>query len=136
MLTARDAILPGPEPRAFDSALERHFANDFLALAHDWELLREPAPLVCGSQLAFPDFLARRRSEQTGWWIEIAGLRDRSVLPNKLALLAQEPNYVLCLPRHLVPTALLGHAGIVAFTHRVHAEQVLARLSQPPQRRL
>lgn len=134
VLTSHDEILPGPEPRPFDSELERCFARDFALAAPAWELLREPRPLPCGDQLAFPDFLARRRGESGGFWIEIAGLRDPAALPGKLALLAQHPHYLLCLPRRLASAELLAHARVIPFSRRIDVADVLARMAVLPRR--
>lgn len=130
VLASGDEILPGPEPRAFDSQLERNFAHAFATEAPDWELVHEPAPLRCGDQLAFPDFLVRRRGVAHGFWLEIAGLRDPAALPGKLALLAHEPRYLLCLPRAHVPAERLGHPRLVPFTRRVAVADVLPRLRE------
>ncbi|MBX3464869.1 MAG: DUF790 family protein [Planctomycetes bacterium] len=129
VLSHHDAILPGPEPRPFDSALERRFALDFAALAPDWELLREPAPLVHGDQFVFPDFLARPRGAAGGCLLEVAGLRDPLALPARLALLQREPRYLLCLPRRHLPPGV-EHDRIVAFGRRVPAAAVRQRLER------
>ncbi len=127
VLGTHDAILPGAEPAAFDSALERRFARDFTAVAGSWQLVREPVPLALGDQLAFPDFFVRRRDARDGFWLEIAGLRDPRALPQKLALLAND-RYVLCLPQRVVD-GLAPHSRLVGFTRCVDAAAVLARLT-------
>ncbi|HEX5051467.1 MAG TPA: DUF790 family protein [Planctomycetota bacterium] len=129
VLTTGDAILPGPEPRPYDSELERCFARDFAAAAPGFELLREPTPLATGDHLAFPDFELRCRSSGRRWLLEIAGLRDRSVLPGKLALLDREPDYLLCVPRQLVPAGLVDHPRVVGFGRRVTVAAVLDRIA-------
>ncbi len=133
VLTSHDALLPGPEPRAFDSQLEQRFAADLAVQAPEWELLREPVPLQRGEQLAFPDFLLRRRGGGEGhgdaWWIEIAGLRDAGALAGKVELLRREARYVLCVPARAVPAELCLHARVVAFARRVDVAAVLACVS-------
>jgi predicted nuclease of restriction endonuclease-like RecB superfamily len=121
-----DPILPGSEPRAYDSALERAFARDFAAAAADWQLLREPVPVRVGDALAFPDFELRHRPSGRCWLLEIAGLRDVAALPAKAALLAAVPRLVLCLPRRLLPAGLAAHPRVVPFTTRVAVVGVLA----------
>jgi predicted nuclease of restriction endonuclease-like RecB superfamily len=86
VLTTGDPILPGPEPRHYDSRLEHAFARDFRARLPDWLLLREPTPIATANGLAFPDFELRPPRGEA-WLCELAGLRDASVLPAKLALL-------------------------------------------------
>jgi hypothetical protein len=129
VLATGDPILPGPEPRRFDSQLERDFARDFATAAPDWDLLREPFPVAIAGGLAFPDFELRRRAGLERWMLEIAGLRDRSVLAGRLALLAAEPRYVLCIPHRLVPPEWSGHQRLVPFSRRVAVSDVLARVS-------
>jgi predicted nuclease of restriction endonuclease-like RecB superfamily len=134
ILTTGDAILPGPEPRQFDSALERDFARDFAATAPGWRLLREPVPIQLAHGLAFPDFEVLRTNDQTRWLLEIAGLRDPAALPQKLALLGNART-ILCLPRAHVPHDLRTEARIVPFGRRVIATEVLATLDRlsPPE---
>jgi len=131
VLATGDPILPGPEPRRFDSRLERDFARDFATAAPDWDLLREPFPVAIAGGLAFPDFELRRRASPHRWLLEIAGLRDRSVLAGRLALLAAEPRYVLCVPHRLVPSEWAGHPRLVPFSRRVAVPDVLARVVAP-----
>lgn len=128
VLTAQDPILPGPEPREFDSLLERRFARDVLATASGWDVMREPAPIFVGDDIAFPDFLLRHRSTGAAWLVEIAGLRDRAVLPRKLAMLPAVPRLVLCLPDRFVPQSFRKHPRVISFGRRLVAEEVVRRL--------
>jgi len=125
VLATGDPILPGPEPRRFDSRLEQALAHDLAALG-DWQLLREPVPIRLAHGLAFPDFELARRSDGARWLLEVAGLRDPAALPAKIELLHAVPRLVLCLPRRLVPEDLRGHPRIVPFVRRVHAHDVIA----------
>ncbi|MBP8300021.1 MAG: DUF790 family protein [Planctomycetes bacterium] len=129
VLTTGDAILPGPEPRHFDSALERNFARDFAAEASAWRLLREPVPIQLAHGLAFPDFEVHRASDGARWRLEIAGLREPAALPRKLALLA-DPHTILCLPRAHLSPELRANARILPFGRRVIATEVLAALDR------
>src|SRR5262249_29434495 len=126
VLTTGDPVLPGPEPRACDSGLERAFARDFAAAAPGWSCLREPAPLLLAGQWAFPDFELRERATGRRALLEIAGLRDPAALPKKLALLGLARHLLLCLPRRALPPALLGHPRVVAFCRRIDPAAVLA----------
>jgi predicted nuclease of restriction endonuclease-like RecB superfamily len=131
VLTSHDPILPGPEPRTFDSRLERRFARDLRALSPDWELLREPVPLLLGGgRMVFPDFLLRHRGHGSAWLVEIAGLRDRGALDDKLAVLAAEPRFLLCLPAALVPAGFETHPRVLPFGRRVDAAALLGRLDR------
>jgi predicted nuclease of restriction endonuclease-like RecB superfamily len=121
-----DPILPGPEPRLYDSGLEQRFAADFTRLAPDWQLLREPTAVAVPGGLAFPDFELRSRRGAGRWLCEVAGLRDPAALPAKLALLAAHERLVLCLPERSVPQELRDHPRIVPFRRRVPADRVLS----------
>lgn len=126
VLTTGDPILPGAEPRHFDSDLERTFATEW-ATASCLDLRREPHPVVVEGRLHFPDF-AITDALGDEWLLEIAGLRDRRALPHRLAVLAAMPRYVLCLPRRLVPADFAGHPRIVPFARRVRAHDVCRAL--------
>lgn len=124
VLATGDPLLPGAEPRRFDSRLERWFLQDLLRAAPECRVVREPAPIVTSRGLAFPDFciaLPRRAP----WLCEVAGLRDAAALPAKLALL-EHPRMVLCLPARMVPEDWRGHPRVVAFRRRIRVEEVLA----------
>jgi uncharacterized protein len=126
VLTSGDPLLPAPEPRPFDSALEREFARDFVRLLPDWEVVREPTAIVTGDTLAFPDFELRPRSGGPSWLCEVAGLRDPGALPNKVALLTRCPRLVLCLPECHVTPELRQHPRVVPFRRRVDVHAVRA----------
>src|SRR5690606_35235825 len=96
VLGTGDPLPPGPEPTPYDSRLERRFATELQRLHPTWQLLREPEPVRTARGLAFPDFAIARTGAPT-WLCEIAGLRQLSSLPAKLALL-DHPRTVLCLP--------------------------------------
>lgn len=125
-LSSLDPLLPGPEPRAFDSALEASLVRDLVRIASGLEVVREPAPLVVGTALAFPDFAVRWPGGEP-WFVEIAGLRDAAALPAKLALLLASERLVLCLPQRVAAT-LPMHPRVVAFARRVDAAGLLRRL--------
>ena len=117
-------MLPGPEPRAYDSALEQRIAAAFLAAALAGALLREPQPCLVGSELVFPDFELRHRGGHR-LLLEIAGLRQPAALAGKLAALHALPQLVLCLPRAAVPPTLVQHPRVVPFARRVDVAEVL-----------
>ncbi len=129
VVDSHDEILPGPEPRAFDSELERSLVRDLHGAEQDWELLREPAPLAIPTGLGFPDFELRHRPTGERWLVEIAGLRDAAALPQKLSLLAAHERLFLCLPRRHVPPAFAGHPRIVPFGASIAAAHLLQQIA-------
>lgn len=117
VLSSLDALPVGAAPVPFDSALEADVADALVRTfaARGGQLVREPAPVPCGEQLAFPDFELAVPGAGPPWWLEVAGLRDPAALPGKLQLLLRLPNYVLCVPRLRCPAALATHAHVVPF---------------------
>lgn len=116
VLSTLDALPVGAPVAPFDSRFEREVAAALARELVGWEVVREPAPVVVGERLAFPDFgLLRRDGAGEAWWVELAGLRDPAALPGKLELLAKVPRYVLCLPERVCPPAWAGHLRVVPF---------------------
>jgi hypothetical protein len=117
VLSSLDALPVGAAPAPFDSRLEADVADALVRTfaARGGELVREPAPVPCGEQLAFPDFVLTVPGAPSAWWLEVAGLRDPSALPGKLQLLARLPNYLLCVPRRHCPEALAAQPRVVSF---------------------
>ena len=116
VLSSLDALPVGNAPAPFDSKLEHELAGALVRTFAGWEVQREPAPLPVGERLAFPDFgLWRCGSAARPWWVELAGLRDRAALVDKVALLAREKRYVLCLEARFCPAELVDHPRVVRF---------------------
>lgn len=125
VLATGDPLQPGPEPRRYDSALERRFAREFTAAHPDWKLLREPCAVATAHGVAFPDFSLQAPGAEP-WLCEIAGLRDPSALQAKAALLNAHPRVVLCVPRAAMTAALRADARVVPFSRRVDPLAVAA----------
>lgn len=126
VLTTGDPLQPGPEPRMYDSKLERSFAADFARAKPNWQIVREPTAIHTSHGLAFPDFAMHARNGRPGWLCEVSGLRDPKALPAKLALLDAHPRLILCLPRRLLTAELRSHARIVPFGRKVPIDAVIA----------
>lgn len=87
-LQTGDPVFPSLVQPGFDSRVERLFAEEFLRIAPDWDLIREPEPVPAGDQLLFPDFaLVHRRQAWRRWHLEIMGFWTRDYLERKLAAL-------------------------------------------------
>ena len=130
-LRAGEIDLPGVEPRRFDSRLEERFHKDFLRLAPDWDILREPEPVEAGRHLIFPDFLLRHRHDpERQWWLEIVGFWTPQYLEKKLAGLRQAGlrRMILCVDadRACNEEALPRGAELVRFRRRIDVAEVLA----------
>jgi hypothetical protein len=132
-LRAGEVDFPGIEPRRFDSRLEERFHKDFLRLAPDWDILREPEPVQAGRRLLFPDFLLRHRHDpQRQWWLEIVGFWTPQYLEKKLAGLRQAGlrRMILCVDadRACHEEELPRGAELVRFRKRIDVAEVLALL--------
>jgi hypothetical protein len=132
-LHAGDVDLPGLEPRRFDSRLEERFYKDFMRLAPDWDILREPEPVEVGRHLLFPDFLLRHRHDpERQWWLEIVGFWTPQYLEKKLAGLRQAGlrRMILCVDadRACREEELPPGAELIRFRRRIDVAAVRARI--------
>lgn len=138
ILTEHDPIFPeGARAPTYDSATESAFAKRFLALAPDWDLVREPEPIPVGGTLVFPDFaLVHRRNPSRRWLLEIVGFWTPEYLRSKLARLreARIERLVLCVSDALACAGaeLPASARVVRFKKRVDPRAVLAILESEP----
>jgi len=139
MVSARigsgDPIAVAEPPRVFDSRLEEHFARDFAKAALDWDLIREPEPIVADDSLIFPDFaLIHRRDVAKRILLEIVGFWTPDYLREKLSRLrcrTIDP-LILCIDRRLNCSSdeLPTHARIVWFEKRIDPSAVLATMQR------
>ena len=124
-----DPILPANAPRHFDSQIEERFAREFRKVAPDWDVLREPEPVVAGNRLVFPDFALQHRYDiSRRWLLEIVGFWTADYLQRKLALYreARVANLILCIDeaRACDKESLPTGAVIIRFQRRVDAVAV------------
>jgi predicted nuclease of restriction endonuclease-like RecB superfamily len=71
----------------FDSLVEQKFANKFLQMANDWELVREPEPFIVSNGRAFiPDFMFEKYGRKV--YLEIVGFWTKEYLERKLQKLS------------------------------------------------
>jgi predicted nuclease of restriction endonuclease-like RecB superfamily len=124
-----DPILPAAPPRLYDSQIEERFARELRKLAPDWDVLREPEPVVSGRRLVFPDFaLQHRHDAARRWLLEIVGYWTPDYVRRKLALYreARVTNLILCIDeaRACDEGSLPAGAVIVRFRRRVDAVAV------------
>jgi uncharacterized protein len=129
-LDTGDPIRPATPPRAFDSRLEERFARDFVRLAPDWELVREPEPVRAGDTIIFPDFLLRHRVVRDRWLlVELVGFWTPEYLARKLARLreAKLSRFLLCIDeqRCCAPEELPPGIPVLRYRRWVDAAAVL-----------
>ncbi|HEU5077526.1 MAG TPA: DUF790 family protein [Polyangiaceae bacterium] len=134
---AGDPIAPGADPVHTETVAERAFAREFLRVARDWELVRDPEPVAAGCQLVFADFeLWRREREAPHWLVEIVGFWTRDYLSEKLARLSSAglDHVLLCvdMQRGCDDTergaALPESAQVLPYRRKVDVRALLDRL--------
>ena len=129
-VSSGDPILPGREPRRFDSKLEERFDRDFRKVAPEYDIIREPEPVSAGQSLIFPDFaLQHRRDPSRRWILEIVGFWTPDYLGKKLACLrmANLDRFILCLDmdRNCSRDELPEKAHVVPFRRKIDPLAVL-----------
>jgi len=100
LIRPADPIFPAEKIRKFDSKLEKFFSRDFQKKAEDWDIIREPEPIVAGDSLIFPDFrLHHRRCPGRSWFLEIVGFWTTEYIKNKIEKLkmAKITNLIICV---------------------------------------
>lgn len=121
----------------FDSQLERRFAREFGKATSDWDLIREPEPLVLEGRWLFPDFEIRhRRFPDMRWLLEIAGFWHPEYLKAKMnayrevARIFPGLKIILCVDRkkfcgkeESVQASTAGR--VLEFSDRLDPQQVL-----------
>jgi predicted nuclease of restriction endonuclease-like RecB superfamily len=78
---------------AFDSFVEEEFASRFKALRSEWQLKREPEPVVAGQQVIIPDFSFER--EGIKLYMEVVGFWTKEYLLRKIAKLKKTKEKML-----------------------------------------
>ena len=89
-LSDADLSVPGVEPVtevSYDSGVEADFAARFQSLDLDWELVREPAPLVVGESVMIPDFAFDYKFADYRVFFEIMGFWTPEYVEKKLGQL-------------------------------------------------
>lgn len=137
-LTSGAPLPPKKESKRFDSALERSFFREFSKMAIDWNLIREPEPIISGNGWIFPDFEIRNRHFlERRYFLEIVGFWHPDYLRDKLKKLqaAKLSNFIICVDRKyacgnsLDWQATGGH--IFEFSKRINPAGILELISSP-----
>ncbi|MGC8567013.1 MAG: DUF790 family protein [Caldisphaera sp.] len=85
-----DAIFPSMSNMkniSFDSSLEESFYMKFKSIAKEWNIIREPEPLLAGNSVFIPDFLVMRDNIKI--YIEIVGFWTKEYLRKKAEKIRQ-----------------------------------------------
>ena len=123
----------------YDSSVEEDFYKRFKAIGSDWEVVREPEPLVAGKSIFVPDFAFVRDGIKV--YLEIMGFWTPDYLERKLKKLRElrEVNMIVAVSRELACTRVLSSIPheVVVFKGRSLATEVYKRLKayEPPKRK-
>ena len=101
-LSSGAPLPPANQSKKFDSLLEQKFFREFTKLTLDWDLIREPEPIVAGSSWIFPDFeLRHRHYPERRWLVEIVGFWHPDYLAQKFNKLKASNllNFIICIDR-------------------------------------
>jgi predicted nuclease of restriction endonuclease-like RecB superfamily len=78
---------------SFDSLVEEDFARRFKAVDSEWQLRREPEPVIAGQQVIIPDFSFER--EGIKLYMEVVGFWTKEYLQRKIAKLKKAEERIL-----------------------------------------
>jgi len=72
---------------SYDSAVEEDFASRFRALKSEWQLTREPEPVLAGKHVIIPDFSLERDGKMV--YLEVVGFWTKEYLLRKIEKLSK-----------------------------------------------
>jgi predicted nuclease of restriction endonuclease-like RecB superfamily len=129
-----DPIFPKEGLKKFDSQLERKFYDAFLKATDDWNLTREPEPLVSGQGLVFPDFsIWHKVRPDIKYYLEIVGFWTKEYLSEKMSkyALVSDAKLILCVNEKFAVdiNELPSFANIVWFKRSIKPSAVLEVLA-------
>jgi hypothetical protein len=126
----KSTISSGEE--AYDSGVERDFAQRFNQLQTGWSVTREPGPLPVGRQIMIPDFLFEKAGMKV--YMEIAGFWTPEYLNHKLQQLrnVRDVDMIVAANQSFMGTMLdkLGQQlKIIYYTKKVPLRPILTHLT-------
>ena len=116
------------DEKRFDSSVEEKFYNDFLSVAKDWKIIREPEPLVVDNRLFIPDFLVEKGNLRV--YIEIVGFWTKEYLKEKLEKLRKIKEPILVLLNEELGKEKFQGMNVITYKRRVDISQVYKWLKQ------
>ncbi|AFZ70056.1 hypothetical protein Calag_0276 [Caldisphaera lagunensis DSM 15908] len=80
---SNDALFPLNQQQniSFDSSIEKDFYSKMKVVASDWEIIREPEPLIASNSVFIPDFLLVKNNVKI--YVEIVGFWTKEYLRRK-----------------------------------------------------
>lgn len=120
----------------YDSMVEEKFARAFQSLDLEWNLHREPAPLVAGRYVTIPDFSFERAGETL--YMEIVGFWTEEYLQRKVEKLqrVEEPVLVVADEQLACSPHIRGMDDVVFYKREVPLQPVIARLRELDEKRV
>ena len=116
------------DEKRFDSSIEEKFYIDFLSVAKDWKIIREPEPLVVDNRLFIPDFLAEKGNLRV--YIEIVGFWTKEYIREKLEKLRKIKEPILILLNEELGKEKFQGMNVITYKRKVDISQVYKWLKQ------
>ena len=116
------------DEKRFDSSVEEKFYNDFLSVAKDWKIIREPEPLVVDNRLFIPDFLVEKGNLRV--YIEIVGFWTKEYVKEKLEKLKKIKEPMLVLLNEELGKEKFQGMSVITYKRKVDISQVYKWLKQ------
>ncbi|MGC9105592.1 MAG: DUF790 family protein [Thermoprotei archaeon] len=120
------------EEERFDSSVERKFFTDFQSVAKDWNIVREPRPLVVGDKLFIPDFLVEKGKIRV--YVEIVGFWTREYVREKLEKLSGVKEPILVLLNEELAMGDFSAFNVIKFRKYVDVSKVVSWLRKLEER--
>lgn len=115
-----------PRPVEYDSSVEREFHRSFASAGSGWSIIREPEPLVAGSQVLIPDFAFEKDGVKV--YMEIVGFWTPSYLKRKFEKLRALTGVAMIVAVDedgaCAPTQLDLPHTVITFRRKVPVERV------------
>jgi predicted nuclease of restriction endonuclease-like RecB superfamily len=116
-------VLLPPYVERLKPSLGDRLARDLVLRDHVVD--REPAPLVIGDDVVFPDLAIEHRGAR--WFVEIIGFSTAEYLADKLAMYrAADARVILCVDAKR--SVVDEHASVVPYARSVDADSVVERI--------
>ena len=116
------------DEKRFDSSVEEKFYKDFISVAKDWKIVREPEPLVVNNRLFMPDFLVEKGNLRV--YIEIVGFWTKEYIKEKLEKLKKVKEPILILLNEELGKEKFQGMDVITYKKKVDISQVYKWLKQ------
>jgi len=119
---------------AYDSSVEEDFSRRFTALSSNWQLKREPEPVIAGKNVLIPDFSFERQGAKL--YMEIVGFWTTEYLMRKIEKLKKTKERILVAVdeslscERLTKLETKQSLNIIYYRHKIPLPPILRYLQQ------